>query len=170
MASGDNIPGQIRVRVQRGDGSLETVIGPRNAREWRQTSLKEKLFLNMRLPLIARHHTPPVEGGRFIGPAQRLRIMSGETLQVEHQSNTDNSRTIDVSADEFELGAVELDTNYPKGHNDHEEQRTLTVNDNEVSSNPSEDASGWVSLFKYTPSHPNLIMLGGPQQANAVEA
>lgn len=169
MATGDRINGKQRYRIQRGDGSLETVLKPHNVREFDPGgNLTEAMYLNMTAPIVQRHYQPPVEGGRFPMAPEAI-VLGGETLKVEHKANATVTNDIDVSADQVELAGVLIDTNYPKGHKSREQPLTLTTQDNALSTDVAESASSYVSWFEYSPAQNEIFLPGHFQKAVPVE-
>lgn len=163
MATGDQIPGQIRIVRKTTQGTERPVLKDVNQDRVdysvdNDIDAVNKLYLNAHLPDVG---APGMAETRRAGSAE---FFPGEVIKVQHKSNSDNSRSIDHDYDAFDIGVVEQDTNTG-------ERRTtaLTVADQELSSDQSESDSDFVTFFEFTVPDRTQLALGGSIEAVAVE-
>lgn len=163
MATGDQIPGQIRVVRKTTQGTEKPVL--KNINQDRvdysvanDVDAVNKLYLNAHLPDVG---APGQAETRQAGMAE---FFPGEKVKIMHQSNTDNARSIDVDASEFDVGIVEQDVNTGE-----RQTSSLTVSNQKLSSDPAEDDGDFVTFFEFTVPDRTQIALGGSFEAVAVE-
>lgn len=164
MATGDQIPGQIRVNRVTTQGTEIPVLKDLNQDRVdysvaNSTASVNKLFINAHLPQVG------APGDAETRRTDMAEFFPGETFRVKHTSNTDNSRSIQVdNADIADIGIVEQDVNTG-------ERRTssLTNADQELTSTPSESASSFVTFYEFTVPDRTQIALAGSFEAVAIE-
>lgn len=164
MGTGDGIPGNVRVVREDTEGNVVRVFGPTsNSRldaKNNNTTAEEKLYLNT--GRSARKGKPAGAENQEVPDAV---WESGEKLYVQHKANSTVSNDIDHdNADAFEIGAVSLDLNrgnfFPQ---------QLTAADTELSSDPSESDTEYVTFFEYTVPDRTRLYLAGVFMAAAIE-
>lgn len=163
MASGDQIPGQIRVVRVTTQGTEIPVLKDINQDRVdyntdNTVDAVNKLFINAHLPEVG------APGQAETRRTDMAEFFPGETFKVQHQSNSDNSRSIDVDSLEVDMGIVEKDTNTG-------ERRTsaLTQADQETTSDPAESATSFVDFYTFTVPDRTQIALGGSFACVATE-
>jgi hypothetical protein len=154
MAAGDTIPGQIRVRRNKTDGGQPRVLGPysQNQVDYHNTDVspEEKIYVNTWVQM----RTAP-SGAQKV-KSDRVLFNPGETLLVEHQAASLEEA---IDHDDPDLATIEVViTDLNTGE---QFPRTLDVNDQELSSNPTSSKSGWVPIFEFTvPDRQEMLIAG----------
>lgn len=163
MATGDTHGGQVRVMREDTEGNRVLVAGP-----FRQSRIDyfnndvdsvEELYLNT--AMSARVAKPANAESR---QAPNATFYAGEQMLVQHQADATVTNDIDVSASAFGISVLKEDKNRGTKTNP-----TLTVADNEESSDPSEATDSWVTFFSYTVPDRTEVRLAGSFEAVAVE-
>lgn len=144
MASGDTIPASIRLTRFDSEGNENRVAGdyPSDAIDDENQSLSQdqKLYINT---MHSSRRSAPLQATRESAPDAQF--FPGEELRLKAQSYSDNARSINVGADVFEVQLIERDMNRGTLN-----PRTLSQNDQELSSNPAESDSQYVEYFRAT--------------------
>lgn len=164
MATGNTHPGEIRVVRQDAEGNTIRVFGPveQSRVDYANNDLdaEEKLYINTGL---TQRRTKP-SGAESVtvpdaqwGPA--------EVLQVQHQANATTANDIDHDfSDIAEINVLITDLNRNKVF-----PRTLGVNQQELSSDPTEATDSWVTFYEYTVGDRKKMNVAGRFGAVAVE-
>lgn len=164
MATGDTIPGQVRILLEDAQGNRNIVLGaiPQGRIDYFNSDVSpdEKLFINATL---SNSVTAPAGSQKKTAPDAVFE--AGERLIVQHKSNSDNSRSHDADADGFEIEGVEYDLN-----RDNAFTRTLTAADQELSGTISESDSEFVDIFRFTVGDRTRFFAAGSLEAVGVEA
>jgi hypothetical protein len=144
MATGETITGKVRLIREDTEGNRSVVAGPysTSVTDYDNQNFGPSEFLYVNTPLSNRMDAPLDSRETVAGDAV---FKSGEKYIVQHKSNADNSRSIDYDYDGFALDIMKKDLN--RGTISPDE---LTVADQELSNNPSESASGFVTIFRET--------------------
>jgi hypothetical protein len=144
MTTGDTIPGKVRlVRVDT-EGNREVVAGPYSTNETDDTNQtftpEDYIYINTQLtdrksaPLQAREEKAP-----------RAEFQSGEQYVVEFQANSTVGNNVDHDFDGFSFDILRRDRNRGRIYPD-----TLTVSDQELSSDVTESATEYKAIFRET--------------------
>ena len=163
MATGDTIPGKLRlVRVDT-EGNREIVAGPYGSEELDDFngnfSPEDYLYLNTMMtdrksaPLQAREEASP--GAQFV---------SGERLEIEFQANSSVANDVDHDVDSFKVDILRLDQNRGRVYPD-----TLTVANQELSADVSESATDYTPIYRETVPDRTEYRIAGRLAAAAVE-
>lgn len=163
MATGDTIAGVVEVyRVHR-SGAEIPVAGEfrQDAVDYHNNSVspEEKLYINTSK---TQYRTKPMGAQEEVAPGAQF--FSGEVLRVKHQADSLEEAADYDDADAFGIQVVEQDKNRgtTKGV-------TLTVQDQELSSNPTSSSSDLVTIFEATVPDDTEWRLAGEFQAIATE-
>jgi hypothetical protein len=163
MASGDTIPGQVRLVLEDAQGNRNIVLGaiPQNRVDYfnNDTQPDERLYINA---TEADSVTAPA--GSQKKKARDAVFEAGEKLIVQHKSNSDNGRSIDHDAGGQEIEGVEFDLNRQNAFT-----RTLTVSDQELSGTTAESASEFVDMYRFTVPDRTRFFVAGSFESVAVE-
>ena len=148
MAIGDTIAGVIRIVKEEGGGHRPLVLG---ATPTSYVDKDETYFTHINpdpeLSIARGDHKKVCKGAVF---------ESGEIMDIQHKSSSDEVAG-DHDADEFFIEVIEVDLNHPK----RPVPRTLTVQDNELTADPTTSTTEWVSIFKFTVPDRRRIALAG---------
>lgn len=164
MATGDTIPGGIRVMRVTAEGSTERIFGPEPQDRVDyvngSSSAEEKLYINT--AISDRMKKPSGAESKTVPDAQ---WGPGETILIQHRADSTVANDIDVDlAGAFAISGVETDMNrntkYPN---------TLRSGDNSVSNDVAEATDDWVTFFKYTVGDRKKFNMAGPFGVSAVE-
>lgn len=144
MATGDTIPGKVRLVREDTEGNRTVVAGPysTSVTDYDNQSFNPEEFLYVNTPISGRMDAPASSRETV---ATDTVFKSGEKYIVQHKSNADNSRSIDHDYDGFALDIMKRDLNRDTISPDE-----LTVADQELSSDVSESASDYVTIFQET--------------------
>lgn len=167
MATGDTVSGQLTVFKKKASGSEPKVAGSftQSSVDTFSDNAENKVYLNTGM---VQTKTSPLQATDQAYP--NAKFAPGETIRIVHYANTDGgTRTIDVSADSFAIGAVEKDLNASRGSSDRVFPSDLAVRHNEVSSNTAPDTEG-ATIFEYTVPDRTEVYLAGAFEVAAVEA
>ena len=157
MAAGNTITGQIRVSKLTTLGDLITVAGNFGSAEVDHKADPENaVYINpnpkYNLPVGARSYGAPQA---IFGP--------GEKIRVQHKSAS-LAEAVDYDADEFFIGTIVEDLNTGMTRS-----AQLTVQDTEVSANPTSSTSEYVTVFEYTVPDRQRVFISGAFNVAAVE-
>jgi len=162
MGAGDTIAGKVRVVREDAEGNVSRVIGPFPTDRVDYTnndiSSAEKLYVNVgnsaRVGAPANAETKGAPDARWY---------AGEVIRVQHQSSN-LQEAVDRNFDGTNIEILEQDKN--RGSISPE---TLTVDDQELSSNPTSSTSDWVTFFESTVPDRTEWRIAGSFEAIAAE-
>lgn len=163
MATGDTIPGKVRISREDTEGARLPVAGPfqQDRVDYFNNDVQpdEKLYINtMHSDRVAK------PAGAEAVSAQQASFAAGEVLYVEFQANSTVANDIDHDADSFAIDVLTLDRNRDKIFPD-----TLSVADQELSADPTESATSYVDMFQYTVPDRQEVRVVGAFESVAVE-
>lgn len=163
MATNDTIPGKIRlVRVDT-EGNKEVVAGPFGSSELDDVNQtfnpEDYLYLNT---ILSGRKSAPGNARELAAPDAQYE--SGEELHVEFVANATVSNDVDHDFDAFTIEVLRRDKNRGRIYPD-----TLTVADQELSSDPTESTSDYVTIFKETVPDRQEYRVVGRVAAAAIE-
>jgi hypothetical protein len=162
MASGDTIPGSIRVQRVDTEGNNVNIFNSFDQSRvdgTKTTDASDLLYLNTKYS--DRYSKPSGAESRSNADAE---FAAGEELLILHRS-AGSTASIDVDeASAFTVNVVQEDLNRGRFFTP-----TLTAPDNEVTSNPSADPDEFVQVYKFTVPDRQRLLLAGSFEATATE-
>jgi hypothetical protein len=163
MASGDTIPGRVRVILLDNQGNRNRVFGPLPQSKVdyfnQEFSPDEKQYVNTNKSSFV---TAPAGSQKRSAP--NAVFMSGERLIVQHTSSNDSNRDINLDVDAFEIEGVEVDLTRGKAA-----PTTIGQASQELSGSVAEDDSDWVDIYRYTVPDQTRFNMAGLFEAVGVE-
>lgn len=163
MTTGDTIPGKVRfIRVDT-EGNRSVVAGPYSTSELddvNQTFVPEDyIYLNT---MMSRRKSAPAHAREEAAPGAQF--LSGERIELEFKANATVGNDVDHDADTIGLDILREDKNRGRVYPDQ-----LTVADQELSSDVTESASEWNTVFRETVPDRTEYRLVGKQGYAPVE-
>jgi hypothetical protein len=163
MGSGDTIDGQIRVVLEDTQGNRTIVVGslPQDKVDYTNDtkSPDERQYIN-----TGRSSRVTAPDGAQKRDAPNAVFEAGERLIIQHKSSSDSGRSIDHDFDSFGLEGVSFDLNRNNGFTE-----TLTVADQELTSDISESDEQFVDIYQFTVPDRQRYFLAGQLEAVGIE-
>jgi len=158
MAAGDTITGMLRYVREQANGTKAVIAGNFSSQELdHKSDPANSVYLN------PRPRAPMPVGTGIPKMAPNGYLLQNEVLEVQHLS-ANLEEAIDYDADEFFISVVEIDTQWGTAVN-----KTLTVADTELTSDPTSSTSEWTAIFKATVPSGKKWILAGIQNVAATE-
>lgn len=155
-----NAPGKVRVVREDAEGNVVRILGPHQVDRIDYTnndaSQQEHLYYNVS---ISDRVGAPANAETKTAP--NASWMPGEVLRIQHQANS-GTPTLDYDFDGVNVEILEQDQN--RGSIAPE---TLTVDDQELSSNPTSGTDGWTTFYEATVPNRTQWRIAGSFEAVA---
>ena len=159
MAAGDTISGQIRVVKETGIGHQNVVGGAwPSAQLDHLTDIENGIYVN---PPKKNFQLPQ---GMMPKRAPKAIFSSGEKMHLQHKSAS-LAEAATVTLSEVQIDTMEQDLNNPKDVVD----KTLTIQDTDLSGDVTSSVSAWVTFFTYTVPDRTKMALSGSFNATLLE-
>lgn len=163
MAGGDTIAGKVRIVRQDAEGNVTRILGPHSQDRLdyfnNTVNPNEKLYYNVS---VSDRVGAPANAETKVAPDAQF--LAGEVLRVQHKSSNLEEAADYDKGDTVNIDILEADQNRGSIAPDQ-----LTIDDQELSSNPTTSKSDWVTFYEVTVPDRKEWRIAGQLEAVAVE-